>query len=72
MCSARNELDLMEVISDAIPFLEVQASSGFASNVVMELSQMLPEECGETLDRLLAQTLRDHKTHRPPGIALSV
>jgi len=63
--AARNEHDLLEVVRDTIPFLEAQASSGFASNVVIELGQMLPEEYGEALDQLLAKTLRDHKKHRP-------
>jgi hypothetical protein len=69
--TARNEHDLLEVVCDAIPFLEEQASCGYAGNVVMELSQMLPEAYGETLDRLLAQTLRAHKNHRPPGVAVA-
>ena len=68
--TARNEHDLLEVVCDAIPFLEEQASCGYAGNVVMALSQMLPEAYGGTLDGLLSQTLRGHSHHRPPGIAV--
>jgi hypothetical protein len=70
--SARNVYDLLEVISDAIPFLEVQSSSGYAGNVVNELRQMLPEEYTETLERLLAQSQRELKTHFSSGITLTV
>lgn len=58
LLATRDECGLVDAIHQAIPLLEAHTSPGFATRVMAELQQLLPEHLTDSMDLLMARTLR--------------